>query len=146
MAEPFRTTRRVEFCDTDMAGIVHFSNYFRYMESAEVDFLRSLDLSVTMLGDHGEKLGLPRVSATCDYLKPALFGDLLDVTVAVEQIGRKSVSYRFEFSKAGQTVARGRISAVCCRWTADGKLESVEVPSVVRVKLEPFIIPGERGA
>ena len=41
MADPFRTTRRVEFVDTDMAGIVHFSNFFRWMESAEVEFLRA---------------------------------------------------------------------------------------------------------
>ena len=40
MATPFRVTRRVEFHETDMAGIVHFSNFFRYMEFAEVEFLR----------------------------------------------------------------------------------------------------------
>ena len=40
MADPFRTTRLVEFGDTDMAGIVHFANFFRYMESAEHAFLR----------------------------------------------------------------------------------------------------------
>ena len=43
-----RTSRRVEFCDTDMAGIVHFANFFRWMESAEVEFLRSLGLSVAV--------------------------------------------------------------------------------------------------
>ena len=43
---PFTTTRRVEFGDTDMAGIMHFANFFRFMEAAEPDFLRSLGLSV----------------------------------------------------------------------------------------------------
>jgi YbgC/YbaW family acyl-CoA thioester hydrolase len=141
MAAPFITTRRVDFCDTDMAGIVHFANYFRYMEAAEVDFLRSLGLSVTLLTESGEKLGLPRVSATCDYLRPALFGDVLEVAVSVEQLGRKSLSYRFEFRKGGDVVARGKVSAVCCRWTTEGRLESVEVPSFVRSKLEPFLLP-----
>src|SRR5213078_989612 len=46
MPAVFRTTRRVEFADTDMAGIVHFANFFRYMESAEHEFLRSHGLSV----------------------------------------------------------------------------------------------------
>ena len=46
--QPFRTTRRVEFCDTDMAGIAHFSNFFRWMESAEVEFLRQRGLSVKL--------------------------------------------------------------------------------------------------
>ena len=40
MPEPYRTTRRVEFRDTDAAGIVHFSAFFFYMESVEHEFLR----------------------------------------------------------------------------------------------------------
>ena len=46
MPYEFRCRQRVEFADTDMAGIVHFSNFFRYMERAEHEFLRSLGLSV----------------------------------------------------------------------------------------------------
>ena len=42
----FTTTRRVDFGDTDMAGIMHFANFFRFMESAECDFWRSIGLSV----------------------------------------------------------------------------------------------------
>ena len=76
MPAVFRTTRVVEFGDTDMAGIVHFANFFRFMEAAEHAFLRSLGLSVVMEIDGG-KYGLPRVSASCDYLKPARFGDEL---------------------------------------------------------------------
>ena len=51
MPAPFRTTRRVEFADTDMAGIVHFANFFRYMEAAEVEFLRARGLSVKLEWD-----------------------------------------------------------------------------------------------
>ena len=67
MATPFRVARRVEFHDTDMAGIVHFSNFFRYMEFAEVEFLRSKGLSVAWVELNGERIGFPRVSAACDY-------------------------------------------------------------------------------
>ena len=49
MTQPFRTTRRVEFGDTDMAGIAHFANFFRYMEAAETDFLLARGLSVAWL-------------------------------------------------------------------------------------------------
>ena len=48
MTEPFRTTRRIEFADTDMAGIVHFANFFRFMEAAEVEFLRARGVSVAL--------------------------------------------------------------------------------------------------
>src|SRR5262245_44720949 len=97
MSAPFRTARRVEFGDTDLAGIAHFSNFFRWMESAETEFLRARGLSVAWK-EEGGKFGFPRVSAACDYLKPVRFGDLLDVAVVLEQVGRKSVTYRFEFS------------------------------------------------
>ena len=48
MAEPFRTTRLVEFHDTDMAGIMHFASFFHYMESAEHEFIRSLGFAPDM--------------------------------------------------------------------------------------------------
>ena len=48
---PYRVKRRVEFHETDSAGIVHFSNFFRYMEAAEVEFLNSLGLSVAISGE-----------------------------------------------------------------------------------------------
>ncbi len=111
---PFHTTRRIEFCDTDMAGIVHFSNFFRFMESAEVAFLRSLGLSVALQWE-GERIGFPRVSVACDYLKPARFEDLLDVAVRLEKIGAKSLTYAFAFSKHGEDIAHGRMTSVCCR-------------------------------
>jgi len=131
----FRTTRRVEFADTDMAGIVHFANFFRWMESAEVEFLRSLGLSVAMTAD-GLKLGLPRVSASCDFMLPARFGDLLDVSVTLEKVGRRSVSYLFDFHKDTEHLARGRISAVCCRVEDNRKLEAIEIPLSIREILQ----------
>src|SRR5437016_5940909 len=131
MTEPFRTTRRVEFVDTDMAGIVHFSNFFRWMESAEVEFLRARGLSVKLPWE-GQVLGFPRVSASCDYLRPARFMDVLEVAVRVEKVGRKSVTYGFEFFLEGALIARGRVSSVCCRVLPDHQIESVELPPTLR--------------
>jgi acyl-CoA thioester hydrolase len=135
MSAPFRTSRRIEFADTDMAGIVHFSNFFRYMESAEVEFLRSLGLSVKMTWD-GQSLGFPRVAASCDYLCPARFEDVLEVAVTVKRVGTKSVTYAFAFSRGPDVVARGEVSSVCCRLEPDHTFESVEIPPGVRAKLE----------
>jgi acyl-CoA thioester hydrolase len=135
MTTPFRTRRRVEFSDTDMAGIMHFSNFFRHMEAAEVDFLASLDLSVSM-SEGGKRIGFPRVAASCDYLRPVTFLDVLDISVTVHKVGTKSVTFRFEFTKEGAVVARGQISAVCCRVVGERQLESIEIPVVIREKLE----------
>src|SRR5262249_39070483 len=134
MPTPFRTTRRVEFADTDMVGLVHFANFFRYMEAAEVEFLRSLGLSVARPVE-GEHVGFPRVSAACDFVGPVRFEDVLDVEITVKNLGRKSVTYGFEFFKGGRLVARGQITAVCCRVTP-GHIESIEIPADVRKKFE----------
>ena len=135
MTQPaFRATRRVEFADTDMAGLVHFSNFFRYMEAAEVEFLRSLGLSVAWGPE--QPLGFPRVSATCNFLRPARFGDLLDISVSVQKVGRKSVTYAFESSRDGELIARGQVSSVCCRVHEEHRLESIEIPASLRALLE----------
>jgi acyl-CoA thioester hydrolase len=131
----YRTSRRVEFGDTDLAGIMHFSNFFRFMEVAETEFLRTLGLSVAWK-ESDQRLGFPRVSAMCDYLKPARFEDLLEIAVFIEKIGKKSITYRHEFSLSGEAIAVGRITAVYCRSTKDHTIESLEIPSMIRMKLE----------
>jgi YbgC/YbaW family acyl-CoA thioester hydrolase len=130
----FRTTRRIEFADTDMAGIVHFSNFFRFMESAEVEFLRARGLSVALPWE-GQRLGFPRVAASCDYLNPVTFQDVVEVTVAIERLGRKSVTYAFEFFKDGKPIAKGQVTSACCRVDVH-PLQAIEIPQSIRAKLE----------
>jgi len=134
MSTTFRHAHRVAFHETDMAGIVHFSNFFRYMEEAEVAFLRSRGLHVSW---HAGPLryGFPRVSATCDFLKPARFEDEIEILVTVEQIGTKSVSYTHEFTRGADVLARGKVTAVFVRVDADHKLQSAEIPAEIRAKL-----------
>jgi len=133
---PFQATRRVEFGDTDMAGIMHFANFFRFMEAAETAFLRDRGLTVNWR-ENGGKVGFPRVSATCDYQKPAVFEDVLTIAVTIEKLGRKSVSYRFDFTnQRGEAIAVGRITAVLCRTTSPDQIESLEIPPEIRAKLE----------
>jgi acyl-CoA thioester hydrolase len=134
----FRTKRRVEFSDTDMAGIMHFSNYFRFMEVAETEFMRSLGLNVSW-SEGDDHLGFPRVSVSCDYLKPLRFGDVVDIAVVVEKIGRRSVTYRFEFSLEGVPVAKGRFTAVLCRHLPGHAMESIDIPQRIRAELEKYL-------
>ena len=130
----FETRRRIEFCDTDMAGIVHFSNYFRFMEAAECEFLRSRGLTVSW-HEGDKRFGFPRVSATCSYVKPVRFEDVLTIGVTVEKIGRKSIEYRFDFSHDGQTIATGRTTAVFCQTGDTGHLDSLEISEEMRKRL-----------
>jgi YbgC/YbaW family acyl-CoA thioester hydrolase len=135
MSAPFRTSRRVEFADTDMAGIAHFANFFRYMEAAEVDYLQALGLSVDVQWE-GERLGFPRVAASCDYLRPVTFPEVLQIEVRVDRVGRKSLSYAFDFFSGGEPVARGRVVSVCCRVIGpERRLEAIPIPDALRARL-----------
>lgn len=137
MPGPYRATRRIEFVDTDTANIVHFSNYFRFMESAEQEMLRSIGLSVSMTWQ-GEKIGFPRVSAACDYFKPVRFDEVIHIDVLIEEIGRKSVNLSYHFYKDEELIARGRISTVCCRVLDENRLESIPIPEEIRQRLQQF--------
>ena len=130
----FQTQRRVEFRDTDAAGIVHFSAFFVYMEQAEHELLRSLGLSVVTHDDEGE-IGWPRISAACDFRNPARFEDVLEVEVVIERLGRKSVTYAFRFTRAGVEIATGSMTSVCCRIRPGHAPQSVEIPSWFAPKL-----------
>ncbi len=129
------TTRRVEFGDTDMAGIMYTANFFRFMEVAETDFLHARGLSVSWNRD-GVRHGFPRVSVSCDFQRPARFEDVLSIAVTVEKVGRKSVSFRYDFTHDGTPVAVGRTTAVYCRADAADHFESVEIPPEMRAALE----------
>ncbi len=133
---PFVYTRRVEFGETDMAGIMHFSNYFRYMEAAETAFLRTRGLSVNW-ADGGVQYGFPRVSVACDYVRPVRFEDELQIAVILEKVGTKSVQYRYEFRRGEAEIATGRITAVFCRSVHHGPFESIAISAAIRGKLEP---------
>lgn len=132
----FKTTRRVEFRDTDAAGIVHFSAFFPMMEVAEHEMLRSLGIPVLPRHDDGSvPLTWPRVAASCDYISAARFEDVLRVNVVVEKIGRSSIQYSIAFKCEDRDVARGSLTAVCCRLGPNGVLKKEEIPGPVREKL-----------
>jgi 4-hydroxybenzoyl-CoA thioesterase/acyl-CoA thioester hydrolase len=130
----FQTTRRVEFRDTDAAGIAHFSAFFVYMEQAEHELFRSLGTSVVTRDEEGE-ICWPRVRASCEYRNPAKFEDLLDVEVTVERLGRKSVTYAFRFTRDGLEIATGRVMTVCCRIRPGSPPAAIEIPSWLRERL-----------
>lgn len=134
MATVFRTRRQIEFCDTDMAGIVHFARFFYFMESAETEFLHSLGLSVSMPWE-GKRLGLPRVSARCDYVMPITFEDFIDIEIEIEKLGNKSITYVFHFSKEGKPVAKGVTVACCVGSNEKRQMTGIPIPDAFRAKL-----------
>jgi len=136
----FLVHRRVEFRDTDAAGIVHFSAFFPMMESAEHEALRSLGVSVMQpIGDGGH-LTWPRVASHCDYLAAARFEDMLSIAVSIQKIGVTSVTYGFDFSRAEIKIARGSITAVCCLWMPGEPLRKTEIPGPLRARMQALAV------
>ncbi|MFT5299447.1 MAG: acyl-CoA thioester hydrolase [Mariniblastus sp.] len=139
MSEVFVTQRRVEFRDTDMAGIAHFSNFFAYMEQAEHSLLRSLNLGVICVIDDRE-ISFPRVNAQCDYLNAIRFEDMIEIQVVVTNIGTKSITYGFKFFRDQTPVAKGSITVVCCLMKHGERPESVPTPQKFIDSIKPYLI------
>ena len=131
----FVARRKIEFADTDMGGIVHFSRFFVFMETAEHQFLESLGTSVTVEHE-GQQLGWPRVAAKCEYKSPARFGQILDIDVRIERKGEKSMTYAFSFRQDGREIATGSMTSVCCVLDPSQKVRSIPIPALIRDKLE----------
>lgn len=123
-----------------MAGIVHFAQFYRYMEEAEHAFLRAAGLSVMDHKPDGSIVGWPRVSAKCGFKSPAFFGDELDVEVTVQRIGVKSLTLDYSFTRDddGSTtpVAAGTMKTVACTFTPDRVMTSVPVPDEFLERIE----------
>lgn len=137
----FRTRRRVEFRDTDAAGIVHFSAFFPWMESAEHELLRSIEIPILPHASDG--VTWPRVSVSCDYREAARFEDLIDIDVSIVRIGTSSIQYGFHFSRMDEShsvaLATGKTIVVCCRLRQGGGLEKTALPDEIRAKLAPLL-------
>lgn len=137
MAYEFKHLRRVEFAETDMAGIVHFSNFFRMMEVTEHAFFRSLGFTVHG-HENGTTTGWPRVSATCDYQRPLRFEEEVEIHLLVAEVRTRSIRYQFIFRQpnGGAEIARGAIAAVCAAVDKNtGKLAPVMIPAAVRAAI-----------
>src|SRR6185503_13806238 len=140
MPHEFKLTRRVEFAETDMAGIVHFSNFFRYMEKAEHAFFRSLGAS-GLISNLNPPLGFPRVHAECDYRRPIRFEENLEIHLIVREKRPKVLSYLFKFRKATasgemEQIAHGILTVVCVAHKPDGTMSAMAIPDFLARQIE----------
>tara|TARA_Y100000588_G_scaffold76065_1_gene79342 strand:- start:2032 stop:2592 length:561 start_codon:yes stop_codon:yes gene_type:complete len=138
----FKYRRRVEFSETDSAGIVYFANFYRYMEEAEHAFLRSLGLSIHIETPDGI-VTVPLVRSSCNYCKPLRFEDEIEVHLMVAKIGGKSIKFDFHIKKTGNSdipaiqVARGSLTVSCVLLDSDRMfIRSVPVPDQLKAKIQ----------
>ena len=131
----FKTTYRVTWSDTDAAQVVHHSNYFRFFERAEEEFYEHLGFRIDSLAKR--RLWLPRIEVCCKYRAPSRFGDILEISMVLEDLKRKMVKYSFEVRRQGAEplLAEGYVVAA----NADKELGiAVDIPPEIAEKLKKF--------
>ena len=131
--------RRVEFAETDLAGIVHFSVIFRYMEEAEHALWRAVGLTIA---DRASEIGWPRVSAACEFRNPLRFEDEFEVRVRLGAIKRRTLEYEFTIVRGPSVIAVGTVTSVCVKKAADGTMKATEIPADVLQKLRTLATEG----
>lgn len=131
MAEGFRYRRRVQFAETDLAGIAHFSAFFRFIEEAEHALWRAAGLTI---GKAEETGGWPRVSAAFDFKSPLRFEEEFDVGVEIARITRRSIQYRFTVTRGDTLIGTGSMTAVCSM-RQNGVIQAVDIPADVAARL-----------
>jgi 4-hydroxybenzoyl-CoA thioesterase/acyl-CoA thioester hydrolase len=128
----FRLRRRVQFYETDAAGIVHFTWFFRYMEEAEHALWREAGLSIH---PRDSPIGWPRVATAFDFHRPLRFEDEFDVTIRVTSINRRTITYECLMAKGDERVATGTLTISCVEKRPSGPLRSIDIPDDVRARL-----------
>ena len=127
-----RIVRRVQFYETDAAGVVHFSNYFRYMEEAEHALWRAAGLSIH---EQGAEHGWPRVHASFDYHRALRFEEEFEAVIRIVAIEERTLRYVCVLSKDGARVATGRVTIACVARRPDESWRAVSIPPEVRARL-----------
>jgi len=114
-------TRRIEWIDTDAAGIYHWTTAMRLAEAAEAELHTSLGIAQATFGV------TPRVKVGFEFLRPVRFNDLVTVTLEVQRVGTSSVTQLVRIEEHGELCAAGEIVAChiskfsnrACPWPAD---------------------------
>lgn len=136
MASEFRYQRRVQFAETDLAGIVHFSTMFRYMEEAEHAMWRSVGLTIAERGGH---LGWPRLRAALEFRNPLRFEEEFDVLVRIVALKTRTIDYEFVLRRGDTLIAVGSMTSICVGKNADGTMKAAEIPPPIVERLQKFV-------
>jgi 4-hydroxybenzoyl-CoA thioesterase/acyl-CoA thioester hydrolase len=127
-----RLRRRVQFHETDAAGIVHFSNYFHYMEEAEHALWRAAGFSIHAMD---ARVGWPRVHASFDYHRPLRFEDEFDAWIRIVALAERTIRYECLLLREGERVATGHFTIACVSLEPGRPMRATAIPDEFRARL-----------
>ena len=132
MPSEFRLRRRVQFYETDAAGMVHFSWFFRYMEEAEHALWREAGLSIH---PPDSDIGWPRVAASFDFHRALTFEQEFDVWLRIAELTKRTIRYSCLVSQGDTRIATGRLVIACVRRRPD-RMEAIEIPPEIAARFQ----------
>jgi YbgC/YbaW family acyl-CoA thioester hydrolase len=127
----YRLRRRVQFYETDLAGIVHFSWFFRYMEEAEHALWRAAGLTIATAG---EEVGFPRLEASCRFEAPLRFEDEFEVWIRVAAINRRTMRYTCLMTRGDTRIASGSTTIACVSKPRGEPMKAIDIPPDVAAR------------
>lgn len=116
--------------------MVHFSNFFRYMEEAEHALWRAAGLSIDSVKS---ELKWPRVSAAFDFKRPLRFEDEFEVLIGIAAVTTRSIQYNHTIMRGEITVGIGTVTAACVQLGADHVLRAVAIPPAILSRLRGVV-------
>ncbi len=129
--EHFSWTVRVYFEDTDSGGVVYYANYLKFAERARTEWLRSLGYEQT---DLAQELGVIFVvrSFAIEYLKPARFNDVLQVSVELIKVGAGQIELVQRVLRYDELVASCAVKIVCVDCN---RMRAVRIPKTLATRI-----------
>ena len=125
--------RQVQFPETDASGIVHFTNFFKYVEEAEHAMWRAAGLSIAA---RDAEIGWPRVAASFEFKKPLQFEDEFDVHLKVAEKTRKTIRYSAVLRKGGEDIASGSLTIICVRRRPGEPARAMDMPLDIAARFQ----------
>lgn len=122
---------KVQYYETDSMGIVHHSNYIRWMEEARVDFLHQVGCDYGKMEESG--IFSPVTAVKYSYKVPTSFSDTISISVWVEEFKGVRLKLGYEIRREDAIVCEGQSEH--CFMNRDGKIISLkrERPEVYEV-------------
>lgn len=119
----YSTTVRVRYSETDKMSIAHHANYLLWMELGRTEMLRDAGLSYKKMEDMG--YSLPVCEVTCRYIKPALYDDIIEITVSIEELKKRTIKMRCEiYRENDKTLLAGGSTIHPCIHIKSGKIST----------------------
>ncbi len=118
---------RVYYEDTDMAGIVYYANYLKYIERARSDWVREVGVDQNALRE-GEGLVFAVRRVEADYLLPAKFDDVLEVTTATVQITGARMVLEQQVLRDGEVLFSAQVTLVVINEAG----HAARLPAIIR--------------